>query len=168
MILEQKYLKWPLGLCSFRNNSIKSDCFLNLSYLIPLPLLTSLMQTTAFCHFPTKAGNAKLQGCLRAALHRAVCGLKTTSWAAAGSRSPASGSSWSQAFKTWPAMAAMSRGRSSLTKLDLNLSPWPILVFLSPLDERTKVTLFASLELWKNCSINCTTGKLGVFFLFVA
>lgn len=92
-----------------------------------------------------------VQNCraVRAALHRAVCGLETTSWAAAGSRSSAMALELEPGFQTWPVMAAVSRGRSSLTKLDLNLSPWPILVFLSPLDERTKATLFASLELWK-------------------
>lgn len=169
MILKQKYLKqWPLGLCSFRNNSIKSGCFLSLSYLILLPLLTSLMLTTAFCHVPTKAGSADLQGCLGAALHRAVCGLKTTSWAAAGSRSSAMVLEPEPGFQTWPVMAAMSRGRSSLTKLDLNLSPWPILVFLAPLDERTKATLFASLELWKTVVLTAPQANLGVFFLLVA
>lgn len=92
-----------------------------------------------------------VQNCraVRTALHRAVCGLETTSWAAAGSRSSAMALELEPGFQTWPVMAAMSRGRSSLTKLNLNLSPWPIVVFLSPLDERTKATLFASLELWK-------------------
>lgn len=94
-----------------------------MSYLIPLPLMTSLMLTTASCHVLIKTGNAKLQDCWRAALHEAVCGLKTTSRAAAGSRSPAMALELEPAFKTWPVMAAVSRGRSSLTKLDLYLSP---------------------------------------------
>jgi len=45
------------------------------------------MLMTTFCRVAIKAGNAEWQGCLGAALHRAVCGFKTRSRAAAGGRS---------------------------------------------------------------------------------